>query len=170
MAAELPTTTLSYRSQEQLQSWKCHPNPHQLQYSNNRTQAAGYDQGIGFTLSCLGCEPARDSSSQNRSTWTASSMSHKASLTSKTESGPTWSNQPSTNWHKRGTTALEELAMQNKKSLQIKQISRTKYFLPTSLISLTMLTSILYQHLTMQMRRDVSPSCYFILAYCRYHT
>ena len=66
----------------------------------------------------------------------------------------------------RGTTALEELAMQNKKSLQIKQISRTKYYLPTSLISLTMLTSILYQHLTMQMRRDVSPSCYFILAYC----
>jgi len=96
----------------------------------------------------------------------AKNMSHKASLTSKTESGPTWSNQPSTNWHKRGTTALEELAMQNKKSLQIKQISRTKYYLPTSLISLTMLTSILYQHLTMQMRRDVSPSCYFILAYC----
>ena len=90
----------------------------------------------------------------------AKNMSHKASLTSKTESGPTWSNQPSTNWHKRGTTALEELAMQNKKSLQIKQISRTKYFLPTSLISLTMLTSILYQHLTMQMRRDVSTRVY----------
>jgi len=90
----------------------------------------------------------------------AKNMSHKASLTSKTESGPTWSNQPSTNWHKRGTTALEELAMQNKKSLQIKQISRTKYYLPTSLISLTMLTSILYQHLTMQMRRDVSTRVY----------
>jgi len=133
MAPEHPTTTLSYRSQEQLQSWKCHPNPHQLQYSNNRTQAAGYDQGIGFTLSCLGCKPARDSSSQNRSTWTASSMSHKASLTSKTESGPTWSNQPLTNWHKRGTTALEELAMQNKKSLQIKQIYYAYFYpLPTS--------------------------------------
>jgi len=63
----------------------------------------------------------------------AKNMSHKASLTSKTESGPTCSNQPSTNWNKRGTTTLEELAMQNKKSLLIIQIYYAYFYpLPTS--------------------------------------
>jgi len=106
----------------------------QCKKSNQSRPTSGTtDVLIGFTLSCLVCEPARDSSSQNRSTWTAISMSHKASLTSTTESGPIWSNQSSTNWNKRGTTALEELAMQNKKSLQIIQMYYAYFYpLPTS--------------------------------------
>jgi hypothetical protein len=50
--------------------------------------------GFTLTLSCLGYEPARGSSSQNHLTWTANLMSQKASLISNAEaesgSGPTW--------------------------------------------------------------------------------
>jgi hypothetical protein len=89
---------------------------------------------IGFTLFCLGCEPARDSSSQNHSTWTASSMSHKASLTSKTESGP------------RATNPRQ---IYSKGALPHWRNSRCRIRNHYKQYKYTMLTYILYQHLTL---------------------